>query len=69
MTLPATILLRRKVGRVRVNLSEALVAIDSREVPQDALRAIADAHHALTEAIARLKQVEASYHLDEDDYA
>lgn len=50
---------RRKVGRVRADLTEALARIDSRELPEEALTAIGDAHHALTEAVARLRQHEA----------
>lgn len=49
---------RRRVGRVRSDLAEALAWVDSRELPQEALEAIGDAHHALTEAIARLEQHE-----------
>ena len=49
---------RRRVGRVRADLTEALGWVDTRELPQDALSALSDAHHALTEAIARLEQHE-----------
>lgn len=56
MTVPSSF--RRRVGRVRSDLAEALAWVDTRELPQDSLTALGDAHHALTEAIARLEQHE-----------
>lgn len=57
--------LRRRVARVRSDLSEALIAVDTRTVPGEALAAIGDAHHALSVAVARLRQVEAAAYTDD----
>lgn len=44
--------------KVRADLARQLALVDSRGLPSHALEAIADAHHALTVAIARLDQVD-----------
>lgn len=61
--------LRKRLVKQRADLAEALGRADSRELPQNVLVNIDIAHHALTEAIARLHQIETSYHVDEDTYA
>lgn len=61
--------LRKRLVKQRADLAEALGLADSRELPQSVLHSIYTAHHALTEAIARLHQIETSYHADEDTYA
>lgn len=61
--------LRKRLVKQRADLTEALALADSRELPESVLRSIDTAHNSLTEAIARLHQLEASYQLDEDSYA
>lgn len=61
--------LRKRLVKHRADLTEALALSDSRDLPESVLRSIDTAHSALTEAIARLHQLETSYHSDEDTYA
>ena len=61
--------LRKRLVKQRADLAEALALADSRELPEHVLRSIDTAHNALTEAIARLHQLEAPYVVDEDSYA
>lgn len=61
--------LRKRLVKHRADLTESLALSDSRELPESVLRSIDTAHNALTEAIARLHQLETSYHADEDTYA
>lgn len=60
--------LRKRLVKHRADLTEALALSDSRELPQSVLRSIDTAHNALTEAIARLHQLETSYHAEADTY-
>lgn len=61
--------LRKRLVKQRADLTAALALADSRELPESVLRSIDAAHNGLTEAIARLHQLETSYHVEEDHYA
>lgn len=61
--------LRRHIARTRADLSETLLRVDSRRIPQDALLSIEEAHNSLNMAVAHLKRVEVVQQAYEgDDY-